>query len=249
MQAHQIMSRSVITVTPETSVVDAAKLMLRHHISGLPVVSPTGELVGIVSDGDFIRRAEIGTERKHGRWLGQLVGRGRIGADFVQSHGRTIGEIMTPQPVTVSEDTALPEIVRTMENRNVKRLPVVNGDRLVGIVTYTDFVQAIADLDPEVPGPTPCDDILRSEILTALDAAACKACRFNVVVRDGIAYLSGAVRNDNERLTAAVAARSVTGVREVRDRMWLYPPPEDELGGGDIASLEAEPSTDDDQPL
>jgi CBS domain-containing protein len=249
MRAHQIMSRSVITVAPETPIVDAARLMLRHHISGLPVVNSAGQLVGIVSDGDFLRRAEIGTERRHGRWLSQLVGRGRIGVDFVHAHGRTVGEIMTPHPVTVNEDTALPEIVRTMEASNVRRVPVVSGERLVGMVTHTDFVQAIADLDSEVPGPTPCDDILRNEILAALEAAACRSCRFNVVVRDGIAHLSGAVRDDKERLTAVVAAKSVAGVKDVRDRMWLYPPPEEDLGGGDIASLQEEPSTDDDQPL
>jgi CBS domain-containing protein len=249
MRAHQIMSRSVITVTPETLVVDAAKLMLRHHISGLPVVNSAGELVGIISDGDFIRRAEIGTERRHGRWLGHLVGRGRVSADFIHAHGRAVGEIMTPNPVTVNEDAALPEIVRTMESRNVRRLPVVSGKRLVGIVTHTDFVQAIADFDSELPTPTACDDVLRSKILTALEAAACKTCRFNVVVYDGVAHLSGAVRDDRERLAAIVAAKSVAGVKDVRDRMWLYPPPEDEFGGGDIASLQEEPSTEDDQPL
>jgi len=91
MRAHQIMSRSVVTVTPETSVVAAAKLMLEHHISGLPVVNAAGELVGIVSDGDFLRRAEIGTERRRGRWLGLLVGHDRVAADFVHAHGRAVG--------------------------------------------------------------------------------------------------------------------------------------------------------------
>jgi len=249
MRAHQIMSRSVITVTPETSVVAAAKLMLQHHISGLPVVNQAGDLVGIVSDGDFLRRAEIGTERKRGRWLGLLVGHDRVAADFVHSHGRTVGEIMTTHPVTVSEDTILADIVRTMEKKNVKRLPVVDGDRLVGMVTYTDFVQTIADFAAEIPSPTQCDDILRNEIFRAMKEAACKPSRYNVVVRNGIANLSGAVRDDKERLTAVVAAKSVAGVKDVRDDMWIYPPPEEEFGGGDLASLEAEPSTDDDQPL
>jgi CBS domain-containing protein len=149
----------------------------------------------------------------------------------------------------VSEDTALPEIVQTMETSNVRRVPVVSGERLVGMVTHTDFVQVIADLDSEVSSPTPCDDVLRNKILAALEAAACRSCRFNVVVRDGIAHLSGAVRDDKERLTAVVAAKSVAGVKDVRDRMWLYPPPEEDLGGGDIASLQEEPSTEDDQPL
>lgn len=249
MRANQIMTRSVITVTAGTPIVEAARIMVRHHIGGLPVVDASGRLVGIVSDGDFIRRAEIGTERERGRWLGLLLGRGRVAADFVHSHGRTVGEIMTPHPVTIGEDAVLSEIVRTMERKSVKRLPVVNGERLVGMVTQTDFVQAFADIAAAVPAPTPSDDVLRGEILDQLEQAACKASRFNVVVRDGVAHLSGAVRSDKERLTALVAAQSVAGVKEVRDQMWVYPPAEDELGGGDFVSLQEEPSTDDDQPL
>jgi len=249
MRAHQIMTRSVITVTPGTPVAEAARIMLRNHIGGLPVVDASGRLVGMVTDGDFLRRAELGTERRQGRWLDLLVGRGRIGADFVHSHGRTVGDIMSQPAVTVSTDASLAEIAEAMEKRNIKRLPVVSGERLAGMVTHTDFVQTVADLATTVPGPTPDDDGLRSAILGSLDHAACKHCRFNVVVRNGIAHLTGAVRNEKERTTAILAARSVQGVRDVRDHMWVYPPPEDEFGGGDIVSLQDQPSTDDDQPL
>ncbi|MGJ4939946.1 CBS domain-containing protein [Bradyrhizobium sp. HKCCYLS1011] len=249
MRAHQIMSRSVITVTPGTPIVEAAKVMLRNHIGALPVVDTGGKLVGIVTDGDFIRRAEIGTARKRGRWLGLLVGRGRINADFIRSHGRAVCEIMTPDPVTVSENATLPEIVGLMERKHVKRLPVVSGNRLVGIVSYRDFVQAITDLATELPGPTPSDDILRGRILDALDRAACSIRRVNVVVRDSIASLNGAVRDAKERQAAVVAAKSVAGIKDVRDYMWVYPPPEEDFGGGDLVSLQEEPSTDDDQPL
>jgi BON domain/CBS domain len=203
----------------------------------------------MVTDGDFLRRAELGTERKRGRWLDLLVGRGRIGADFVHSHGRTVGDIMSQPAVTVGADAGLAEIAETMEKHNIKRLPVMSGERLSGIVTHTDFVQTLADLAIAIPGPTPDDDGLRSAILDALDQAACKHCRFNVVVRNGVAHLTGAVRHESERATAIVAAKSVPGVRDVRDHMWVYPPPEDEFGGGDMVSLQDQPSTDDDQPL
>lgn len=249
MRANQIMTRSVITVTAGTPIVEAARIMVRDHVGGLPVVDASGRLIGIVSDGDFIRRAEIGTERKRGRWLGLLLGRGRLAADFVHSHGRTVGEIMTPHPVTIGEDTMLSEIARIMEQKRVKRLPVMNGERLVGMVTQTDFVQAFADLAMAVPAPTPDDDMLRGKILDQLEQATCKPSRFNVVVRDGVAHLSGAIKSEKERLTAVIAAQSVAGVKDVRDQMWVYPPPEDELGGGDFVSLQEEPSTDDDQPL
>jgi CBS domain-containing protein len=249
MRAHQIMNRSVITVTPGTPIADAARIMLRNHIGGLPVVDAAGNLVGIISDGDFLRRADIGTERKRGRWLGLLLGRGRVGADFVHSHGCTVGNIMSRTPVTVTEDAALAEIAEIMESRNVKRLPVVSGDRLVGIVTHTDFVQTVADLAAAVPDPSTDDDALRSAILDALDRAACKPCRFNVMVHDGIARLSGAVRDDKERTTAVAVAGAVAGIKEVRDRLWVYPPPEEEFGGGDFVSLQTQPPTEDDQPL
>jgi CBS domain-containing protein len=108
--------------------------MLQHHVSGLPVVNPAGKLIGIISEGDFIRRAEIGTQRERGRWLRFLVGPGQIASDFVHERGRTVGEIMTLDPVTIAEDTSLQEIVRVIERHNIKRLPVVCRDQLVGIV-------------------------------------------------------------------------------------------------------------------
>src|SRR6202050_5991624 len=137
MRAHQIMTRQVITVATGASIVDAANIMLDKHISGLPVVDKAGKLVGIVSQGDFIRRAEIGTQRKRGRWLKFLLGPGRAASDFVHERGRKVGEIMTPNPWTVTEDATLEDIVELMERNNVKRLPVMRGDRLGGIGTRT----------------------------------------------------------------------------------------------------------------
>ena len=162
MRAHQIMTRQVITVATGASIVDAANIMLDKHISGLPVVDKAGKLVGIVSQGDFIRRAEIGTERKYGRWLKYLVGPGREASDFVRERGRKVGEIMTPDPCTVTEDATLEDIVELMERNNVKRLPVVREDHLVGIVTRSNLLQAVAGLTRDVPDPTANDDHIRN---------------------------------------------------------------------------------------
>ena len=107
MRTHQIMTRNVITVGAATPIVDAANIMLEKHISGLPVVDETGKLVGIVSQGDFIRRAEIGTQRKRGRWLKFLLGPGKGASDFVHERGRKVGEIMSLDPCTVTEDATL----------------------------------------------------------------------------------------------------------------------------------------------
>jgi len=124
MHAHHIMTRKVISVTPETTIVEAANLMLRNHVSGLPVVDKAGGVVGIVSEGHFLRRDEIGTPRKRGRLLTFFLGYGGSAEDYVREHGRRVSEAMTPAPVTVREDTPLPELVSLMEINKIKRIPV-----------------------------------------------------------------------------------------------------------------------------
>lgn len=249
MRTHQIMTRHVITVGPETSIVEAADTMLRNHISGLPVVDTDGKLVGIVSEADFIRRAEIGTQRKRGRWFQLLTSKGQIAAEFVRERGRKVGEIMTPDPVTVTEDVPVEEIVRTIEQHNIKRLPVVRGNQLVGIVSRSNLLQAVAALARNAPEPTADDDHIRSTIIAAITGNSWSPSRLNVIVHDGIVHLSGIVTSEDCRLAAIVAAENVAGVRQVNDELCSYPPPEEALGGGDIASLQEQPSTTDDMPL
>ena len=252
MRAHQIMTQQVITVGADTSIVDAADTMLRHHISGLPVVDAAGKLIGIISEGDFIRRAEIGTQRARARWPTFLVGSSQIAADFSHAHGRKVGEIMTPDPVTVTEDTPLDRVVQIMESNGVKRLPVVRGDRLVGIVTRTDFLATVADLTRNVPSRSADDDRIRSAVSAEIEQAAWQPCKLKVSVRDGIVSLSGVINSENARQAAIVAAENVPGVKKVLDDFCearAYPPPEEDLGGGDIVSLQEQPSTTDDEPL
>jgi CBS domain-containing protein len=249
MRAHQIMTRQVITVGPETSIVDAADTMLQYHISGLPVVNTAGKLTGIISEGDFIRRAEIGTQRKRGRWLRILVGKGQTASEYVRERGLKVKEIMTPDPVTIAEDTSLEDIVRIIERHNVKRLPVVHGDQLVGIVTRTDLLRAVATLARDIPDPTADDDHIRSAIIAAIRGTHWSPSRFNVIVRNGIVHLSGIVTDERCRQAAIVATENVPGVRQVHDELCSHPPPEDDLGGGDFVSLQEQPSTMDDTPL
>src|SRR5512140_726085 len=132
MRVRQVMTRKVTTVKADTPILEAANLMLRRHISGVPVVGDDGKLVGIVSEGDFMRRSEIGTQRKRGRWLKILLGPGLSASEFVHEHGRKVGEIMTPAVDlhTATEDMLLKDIVPLMERENVKRLPVMRGESL-----------------------------------------------------------------------------------------------------------------------
>jgi CBS domain-containing protein len=222
MRAHQIMTRPVITVAPETTIVDAANLMLQRHVSGLPVVDAAGQLVGIVSEGDFIRRSEIGTQRKRGRWLRFILGPGKSASDFVQEHGRRVGEVMTKQPLTITEDTALAEIVDLMEKNNVKRLPVIRGDKMVGIVSRANLLQAVASLAREIPDPTADDDHIRNRIIDALEKNDWCPIGLSVIVKDGIVHLSGVISEERSRQAAVIAAENVSGVKTVHDHLcWV----------------------------
>jgi CBS domain-containing protein len=222
MRAHQIMTRSVITVTPDATILDAANTMLRWHVSGLPVVDIAGKLVGIVSEGDFIRRGEIGTPRKRGRWLKFLLGAGQAATDYVHEYGRRVSEVMTRDPLTVTEDTPLEEIVTSMETNGVKRLPVMRGDKLVGIVSRANLLQAVASLAREISDPTADDDHIRSRIIAAIEKNDWSPFGLNVIVRDGIVHLSGVITEERSRQAAVVAAENVAGVKTVHDHLcWV----------------------------
>jgi len=222
MRAHQIMTRPVITVTPETTVVEAAKTMLRRHISGLPVVDRTGKLVGIVSEGDFIHRGEIGTGRQRGWFMRFILGPGEAATDFVREHGRKVGEIMSLEPLTIAEDTPLQKIVELMEKRNVKRLPVTRGNKVVGIISRANLLQAVASLAREVPDPTADDDHIRNRIINVLEKNDWCPFGLSVIVRNGVVHLSGVITEERSRQAAMVAAESVTGVRKVHDHLcWV----------------------------
>jgi CBS domain-containing protein len=224
MRAHQIMTRPVITVTPETTIVEAANTMLQRHISGLPVVDAAGKLLGIISEGDFIRRSEIGTQRKRGRFLTFILGAGKEATDFVREHGRKIAEIMTPEPLTINEDTDLEEIVELMEKNNVKRLPVVRGDKLVGIVSRANLVQAVASLAREISDPTADDDHIRNRIIDTVEKNDWCPFGLSVIVRDGIVHLSGVITEERSRQAIIVAAENVAGVKKVHDHLcWVEP--------------------------
>jgi CBS domain-containing protein len=224
MRAHQIMTRSVITVTPETTIVEAANTMLQRHVSGLPVVDTAGKLVGIVSEGDFIHRGEIGTKRKHSRFLTFILGAGRAANDYVHEHGRRVAEIMTTEPLTINEDTDLEEIVRLMETKHVKRLPVTRGDKVVGIVSRANLLQAVASLAREVPDPTVDDDHIRNRIIDALERNDWCPHGLSVIVRNGNVHLRGIITEESSRQAAIVCAENIAGVKKVNDHLcWVDP--------------------------
>lgn len=249
MRADQIMTHQVITIHPEASIIEAAALMVQHRISGLPVVNESGELIGVISESDFLRRAELGTQRKRGRWSELLVGCGRAAAEFVRQEGRKVGEVMTTDPRSIIEATPLEEVAKIMEANHIKRLPVLRGTRVVGIVTPFNLVQAVAGFVRDNPVRAVEDDKIRTAIVAAIEKAKWSPSRLNVSVHDGVATLHGLVKNEHCRQAAIVAAENVTGVRMVQDGLDTFPDSEEDLGGGDFVSPQSEPTTADDIPL
>ena len=168
MRAANVMTRRVVSVTPETSVVEAVRLMLENRISGLPVIDDAGQLVGIVTEGDFLRRGETRTERHRPRWIEFLLGPGRLAEDYVRSHGRKVEQVMTREVATVTEETTLAEAVRLMEKRRVKRLPVLHRRKVVGILSRSNLMQALTLLASDGRPPAAPDSIIRTKLLVEL---------------------------------------------------------------------------------
>ncbi|SFQ00094.1 BON domain-containing protein [Bradyrhizobium sp. Ghvi] len=221
MRAHHIMTKDVVSVTPHTTIEEAAKIMLQMHISGLPVIDDAGNLVGMVSESDFLRRSEIGTGRRHAAWLKFFMGPGRAAAEFVHERGRKVEDVMTKQVVSVQEDTGLAELVDLMEKNDVKRVPVLRGKAPVGIVTRANVLQAVASLVHEIPDPTADDEHIRERITRAVNATDWRPIGFEVNVREGVVHLHGLITTDEARQAEIVAAENTSGVRKVHDHLCL----------------------------
>jgi CBS domain-containing protein len=219
MRAHQIMTRNTIAVLPETSILEAAHKMLENHISGLPVVDASGRLVGIVSERDFLRRSEIGTERKRPRWLSYFFSPGRAADDFIRERGRKVEDVMTRDPIGVDENAPLDELVRLMEKNGIKRLPVLRDSMLVGIITRANLLRALTSMVKEIPDPTAADDQIRKRIIRSLEATDWRPTGLQVAVRNGVVHLYGLIFDDRSRRASIVAAENTSGVQEVHDHL------------------------------
>jgi CBS domain-containing protein len=223
MKVKDVMTSPVISIEPDAPIWQAVRIMLQRHISGLPVVDEKGRVVGIVTEGDFLRRAETGTQRRRPRWLEYLIGPGRIADEYTRSHGRKVSEIMTADPVTVTEETSLDEVVRLMEKRQIKRLPVVHGEHLVGIVSRANLVHALAGVAREIRPTSASDQAIRDRILAELaNQTWAPVALVDVIVRDGVVELWGTITDERERKAIVVAAENVPGVKAVNDHLaWV----------------------------
>jgi CBS domain-containing protein len=224
MRARDVMTQRVISIETDAPIMRAMRLMLQNRISGLPVVGPKGELVGMVTEGDFLRRGEIGTQRRRNRWLEFLIGPGRLADEYVHARGRKVEEVMTPEPITATEDTPLDEVVRLMERHRIKRLPVLRDGKLVGIVTRANIMHALVSLAAEAKAPPAGDDAAIREQILAECSKQSWAPMANVVVRNGVVELWGTITDERERQALIVASENVPGVKTVHDHLvWIEP--------------------------
>jgi CBS domain-containing protein len=223
MNAADVMTRAVVTVAPDTTIAEAARLLLGHRISGLPVVDRSCEMVGILTEGDLLRRAETGTERQRPRWLEFLLGPGRLARDYVDTHARLVSEVMTEDVVSVPPQTPLPVLVRLMEARHIKRLPVVDGGRVVGIVSRANLVHALLNALAKPAAGTSSDEEIRARILAEISNQPWgPRTSVDVAVKDGIVEYCGVILDERERNALRVLAENITGVKAVKDHtVWV----------------------------
>jgi CBS domain-containing protein len=220
MIAKDLMTAPVITIAPHSLVSEIAALLLKRHISGVPVVA-NGEVVGMVNEAELLHRHEIGTDgdTPERSWLARLLGRDQLPADYVQSHARQAKDIMSRHVVPVAEDTPVRQLASIFAARHIRRVPVLRDKQLVGIVTRADLILALALTTPEREAPrAQSDEAIRVQLLRELQQQRWWRPDWSAVyVRDGVVHYRGLIRSDDERQAARVAAENVPGVRKVED--------------------------------
>jgi CBS domain-containing protein len=225
MFAIDVMTPSVICAQPDMTVQEAAQRLVDNRISGMPVVDANGVLVGIVSEGDLLHRVETGTETKRSRWLELFSSTRDLAGTFVKEHGRKVADVMSTTVFSVEEQTSVADIAELMEVRRIKRVPVMRGAELVGIVTRGNLIRALASAaSPVITQETAStsDREIAEAIVAALSDKRWALPKENVIVRDGVAHLWGVIQSEEEERALCIAALEVKGVKEARAHL-SYP--------------------------
>ena len=219
MKASDVMVSKVITVGPNTTVQEIANILLSNRISAVPVVDKLGALIGIVSEGDLIHRVESGTERRHSWWLDLLSGRATLAHDFLKSHAVKAADVMTKGVITASPDMLLGELASLLEKHRIKRVPIVENGKLVGIVSRANLLQALVALRRDIPVESRVEDsVLRERVVSEIRSKLwASASQINVIVHDSVVELWGGVDSQDEKDALRVAAELTPGVRTVAD--------------------------------
>ncbi len=221
MLAGDIMTPKVVTVSPETTVLQVVQLLLARGISGAPVVNEDGALVGVVSEGDLLRRAEIGTQKRRTTWREFFTGTATLAEEYVRAHGQTAADVMTRDVISVGRETPLGEIADLMETHHIKRVPVVADGKLVGIISRANLLRAFASQQTDATSTPAVDDgAIREALMKELaDQTWSRRAENTVVVTDGIVHLWGLVATPEELRALELAAAGTHGVKGVRNHM------------------------------
>jgi CBS domain-containing protein len=223
MKARDVMVSPVITMKPSSSVKEVAKTFLERRISAVPVVDDQGKLVGIVSDGDLMHRAEAGTQRQRPWWLRLLTAEETLAAEYVKAHARKVADVMTRDVITATADTPLYEIAALLEKNSIKRVPIVENGQLVGIVSRANLIQGVASTRKELEIPL-SDATIRDRLLAHLkEQAWAHTLLLNVTVNGGVVDLWGMTTSEAERKAIRVVAESTPGVSAINDHLFTRP--------------------------
>ena len=224
MKATDVMVSAVISVRPNARVEEVASILLANRISAVPVIDEQDELVGIVSEGDLMRRAEAGTDRSRSWWLEYLTGKQVLAAEYVKSHSHKVTDVMTRSVITATPETPLGEIAILLERNRIKRVPIVQSGKVVGIVSRANLLQALAGMPAKsAAAGSAGDSQIRDQVLSRLNAQLWRPSMLNVTVRDGTVDLWGFVTSDDEKKATRIAVESVPGVRAINDHLTIPP--------------------------
>jgi CBS domain-containing protein len=225
MRAADVMTSEVITVDEDASVQDAAKRMAEHGISAVPVIDRNRRVIGMVSEGDLLHRAETGTERRRSWWLDMMSSTNRLASEYAKAHSGKVKDVMTRDVISVTEETPVVDIAILLETNRIKRVPVVRDGRLVGIVSRANLVRALAMTINEPPSGAEADDrVIRDKLLAELKAQRwAEVSPANITVKNGVVHLWSSYYSDQEKRALIIAAESIPGVRRVEDHMRPVP--------------------------
>ena len=221
MKAKDVMTHCLVSIAPEAPIRDAIARMISHQVSGIPVIGADGRLVGMVTEGDFLRRGEMHTEAPRRRWLELLLGPGSDATEYARSHGHTVRDVMSPNVVTVGKETPLSAVVHLMEEHGIKRLPVIDDGRVVGIVSRADLMSALAEylIKPKKVSPA-SDESIRRTIVTEMKRQPwCPVQSLSIRVRKGFVDLSGTIFDERQRRALHVLVENVQGVKGIHDHL------------------------------
>jgi len=220
MQARDVMTTQVVTVSPDASVREVARILLINRISAVPVVDKQGCILGMLSEGDLMRRVEAGTDGSGSWWLSLLAGAEYRAEAFVKSHGLHAKDVMTREVVSVSEGVSLAEVATLLERHRIKRVPVILDGKLVGIVSRANLLHGLVAQRADV-APSPSDDEIRTAIMDAQIKIGIPRPFLNIVVSDGVVHLWGATESEAERKAVRVAAETTPGVKRIEDNLFV----------------------------